>query len=365
MKLALAGGGTGGHIYPGIALTEELMRQEKDSEVLFLTSVRSNFGLPDGVAGCRWVRIGASPAPEKFRRWPQALRKNLSGYRKSRSALKRFEPEILLGLGGYASVPPLLAALRSGIPFFLHEQNTVPGRVNLFFARWARRVALGFPLAGDFFPTSKTVLTGNPITVRVRKGGIGPREKNQPPGQNCFTLLVMGGSRGASYINQLFRAGSGHLKKSGNPLRIIHITGKEDEKEIRKAYQKVGITARVLSFLDDMGRAYRQADLAVVRGGAITLTELAYWRLPSLIIPYPTAKGRHQLLNARYFEKNGAALVFEQNKFDASDLMRTILDLSNDEMRLKIMSEKCRDLFIPGAGRAILKLLREEIEKNN
>lgn len=366
MKLALAGGGTGGHISPGIALLEFLTQKEKESEVMFLTSSRSRQIVKDDIPNCRWVQISAATlSPRKFWRWPEALVKNLVGYRQSYLALKKFKPEAIFGLGGYVSAPPIVAAVRQGIAVVLCEQNTVVGRANAFLSRWAAQVALGFPLVNNIFPQGRTVLTGNPLRKDIRQSA--------PPGtlsdwgleDGRFTILVMGGSRGARFINRLLIESIPFFREKKNQIQIIHLSGEEDKDKVSQAYSGAGLRAKVFSSWDKMGWVYSQADLLVARGGAATLTEAAFWGLPSIIIPYLWATDEHQLANARYFEKSGAALVFEQNLVSPSELVEAVLNLKESRKNLEDMSEKAKNLFIPNAEESILNLIREAIKERD
>jgi UDP-N-acetylglucosamine--N-acetylmuramyl-(pentapeptide) pyrophosphoryl-undecaprenol N-acetylglucosamine transferase len=305
------------------------------------------------------VRIPASSLSFRPWSWPRAAGRNLAGYRSSLSWLRRFRPDVLLGLGGYVAGPPLLAALQLRIPFLLQEQNTVPGRTNRFFSRWAERIALGFPPVRDLFPPGRVVLTGNPVAARARTSAPPAVALEWGLKPETFTILVMGGSRGARFLNQLFIRNRSVLKKGGRELQIIHLAGMDDEDEVRKAYREEGMSAVVFPFLENIGWAYSLADLLVGRGGAATLTEAAFWGLPALIVPYPFATARHQYFNGRYFEEKGAALVFPQVLLRGAEFMNMILALQKDVPRRRAMAEKARSLFIPNAEEKLVALLRE------
>ena len=360
MKLALAGGGTGGHLSPGLGLLETLAEKRAGSRALFLSSIHSG-NFPEGGEDQRWIRIPARRL--HLKKWwllPAALAGNLSAYRRSRAVLTEFRPDVLLGLGGYVSVPPVLAASRLGIPVVLHEQNRIMGKANRYLERWARFSALGFPLEKG--ASGRRVLTGIPLCRRVKDAT--PPEIADPgwPGGG-FTLLIMGGSRGAVFINRLLRGSAPALKKGGKSLRIIHLSGRTDAEMLRAAYRQAGITALVFPYLNEMGWAYSYADLLIARAGAATLAETAYWGLPSLLIPYPWAADRHQLANARYFEGKGAALVLEQpvgdDYGDRKEFAKIVNYFTDHRGVLKDMSARARSLFIPEGGERLLELLEK------
>lgn len=363
MRFALAGGGTGGHLSPGFGLLEELAASRPGSEALFLAALHSG-KLPRGEESQRWVGIPARRVNlKKCWRLPGALAGNISAYRQSHTALADFRPAVLLGLGGYVSVPPVLAAFRLGIPVVLHEQNRIMGRANRYLERWTEATALTFPLEGR--AAGNRVMTGIPLCRRVKEES-SPRNLPGPDWPDGgFTLLVMGGSRGARFINLLLRRAGPALKIARADLRIIHLSGAEDVETLRSAYRAAGISARVFPYLKEMGWAYRRADLLIARAGAATLTEAAYWGLPSLLIPYPWAADHHQLANARYFEAKGAALVLEQTVTIPEELTRIVKYFTGHRGELKNMSDRARTLFIPGGGEKLLELLEKVAAERN
>ncbi len=362
MRLALAGGGTGGHLSPGFGLLETLAARRPGSEALVLAALHSG-RLPAGGEGRNWVGIPARRFnPKEWWKLPSVLAGNLSAYRRSRAALAEFRPAALLGLGGYVSVPPVLAAFRLGIPVVLHEQNRIMGRANRLLERWARVTALTFPLEGR--ASGRRVLTGMPLCRRVKEES--PPPPLPAPGwpSGGFTLLVMGGSRGARFINQLLRRSGPALKGGRSDLRIIHLSGDEDAGMLRVFYREEGISARVFPYLKEMGWAYRHSDLLIARAGAATLAEAAFWGLPSLLIPYPWAADQHQLANARYFEGKGAALVLEQPVTKPKELIKIVNYFADHRDELKNMSARALSLFIPEGGERVLELLEKAAGEN-
>ncbi len=357
MRLALAGGGTGGHLAAGVALVESLRDVGGEGSPVFFTVPRSARLLERTLPDCRRVVVpAASISLRKCWRLPGAIFRNWRGYRRSRREMEREKAELLIGLGGYASVPPVLAAFRLGVPVVLFEQNTVLGRANRLLLKRSSRLALAFPLRKG---VEGAVLTGSPLRRLARdpsppEGGEGWVEKSEK-----FTILAIGGSSGARFINRLLKESIELLEKEGGALRLIHLAGREDEEEVRRAYRAGGIDGVVMGFCEQMGRVYRRADLVVGRAGGGTLGELAFWGLPSILIPYPWATDRHQLSNALYFESAGAAVVRREKEASPEWLVKTILTLMRDRERLGEMADRAKGLAVPNPEKKLIALLKE------
>ena len=363
MKLAFAGGGTGGHLAPGAAILEELRIQGDNTPALFLTAGRSSGGMGGVFLRSRGVSI--STAVISPRRWwtiPRAIFRNFRGYRRSLRELKLDRPELVVGLGGYVSVPSVLAARRLNIPVVLHEQNRVLGRANRFLSRSAILVIGSFPFRSLAGGEKIRDGIGFPIRQSARESA--------PPGtatgwglkSDRFTILILGGSRGARPVNLLIEKLLPLLKGREDSLQFIHCSGADDVVRMEEAYQVAGVDAAVFLGLDSIGWGYSLADLVVGRAGGATLSEIAYWGLPSIMIPYPWAMDDHQLENARYFESAGAALVYEQADLSETRLRDSIFHLLDDQDELKRMSSASRGLYVPGAAGRMIELFKEVIE---
>jgi UDP-N-acetylglucosamine--N-acetylmuramyl-(pentapeptide) pyrophosphoryl-undecaprenol N-acetylglucosamine transferase len=349
--MLLAGGGTGGHLFPAVALAQRLLETDTTAQVLFVgtengieSTVLPELGLPletiqiTGIAGRGWL--------ESLRIAPALLK----SVRQSLALLKRFQPDVVVGVGGYASGPALLAARLANIPFLIHEQNAEFGLTNRFLSRWAQRVCLSFAPSSDRpLPKERTVVTGNP----VRRGmtAVGPI----PEGER--TLLVFGGSRGAQAINDALMAALPTLKQRCPELRIIHQTGSTDYERIAAAYTAFGLsTADLYPFLQDMTSAYAQAHLVLCRAGATTLAELTAVGRPAILIPYPYAAADHQTANARILADQGAALLLPQGDLSSETLTTLVGNLLSDRPTLLRMAQIARSLGQPSA---VDKLLAE------
>lgn len=366
MKLAFAGGGTGGHLAPAIALIEELRERGSDSGAIFLTAGPPVEYLSRVVPGSRVFAIPAA-AISPWRPWSALSRLllNRQGYLRSIEILKSDPPDLLIGLGGYVSLSPVLAAWWLKIPVVVHEQNRVLGRANRFLARRSVGVISSFPLRSGRHNPARVVQLGFPIRRAARE----PAPKGTAaawglkPGR--FTVLVLGGSRGARAINRLLEEVAGCLSGSaqGSEIQIIHCAGPEDSERLTQAYRERGLTAAVFPGLQKIGWAYSLAQLAVSRAGGATLGELAAWGLPAILIPYPFATDDHQLANARYFARAGGAVVYPEPEITSSLLAEEIFRLRLDPGHLREMAAAARRLGTPEAGRRIVDYLSELRDK--
>jgi UDP-N-acetylglucosamine--N-acetylmuramyl-(pentapeptide) pyrophosphoryl-undecaprenol N-acetylglucosamine transferase len=272
--------------------------------------------------------------------------------RQSMSILDQFRPDVVLGVGGYASGPALLAARFKGLPTVIHEQNAWPGLTNRLLARWAERVFLSFGEADRAFNRGRTMLTGNPL----RRG----MEDCPPLGQGKQTLLVFGGSRGARAINQAMVEALPLLDEFRDRLDIVHQTGADDLETVRKGYRDAGWQgAEVVPFINEMAAAYARAHLVVCRAGATTLAELTVCGRPAILIPYPHAAADHQTANAQALTRKGAGLMLAQSDLTGERLALLVGNLLKDRERLVFMSNVALSLARRGAADLILHECRK------
>jgi len=349
----IAGGGTGGHLFPGIAVAEELVA--RGHTVRFVGTARGieakvcpRDGWPLDLIDVAGLKGGGVMGLVKgLLRVPRALFR-------SRKILRREKPDLVIGVGGYASGPMVLAAALSGIPTAILEQNSVPGITNRMLGRVVRRVFGSFSAAQRFFPPKKYVLVGNPVRKRVRAGlssvGTTPTERG---------LLIVGGSQGARKVNELVAGAMERLQSQGNAPRILHQTGEADLAAITKRYADAHIPGQARAFIDDMASAYRGARLAVTRAGASTLAELTALGVPAILIPLPSAADDHQTVNARELAEAGAAVLAAQADTTPESLAALIAGLLADEPRLEQMAARARSLAKPDAHRIIVDALED------
>jgi len=275
----------------------------------------------------------------------------------SAGVLRSFHPDLVLGVGGYASGPVVLAAWAMGYKTALQEQNVFPGLSNRILGRFVGRAFISFPESARHFPASKTVLTGNPVRRRIQPGTpMDVFESRQP-----FTLLIFGGSQGAHKLNQVMIAALPLLKEFKGKIGIIHQTGERDYAEVAEAYRREGMEAEVQAFIYDMDRVYRLADLVLCRAGATTLFELMAMGKPAILVPYPHAANDHQTLNARSLVEAGAALMVRDGELSPEIVTRLLRELTGDRSRLQKMSERALALAKPQAAREIVKLCYEVV----
>jgi UDP-N-acetylglucosamine--N-acetylmuramyl-(pentapeptide) pyrophosphoryl-undecaprenol N-acetylglucosamine transferase len=353
MRMIVAGGGTGGHLFPGLAVAE--CAAAAGAEALFvggaagiearvIPQTRFAFRALDvhGVRG-----RGARGLVQLAWQLPVAL---VKAWRIVGNA----GADLVLGVGGYASVPVVLAAWLRGLPSVLLEQNAHPGMANRLLARFARRVCTAFPDTRGFFPPRKVVVTGNPVRQFAAAS---------PATGGGFTLLVFGGSQGAHRLNAALHDAAPRLRAAVPALRIIHQTGRDDCEWIGQRYAACGIPAEVRPFIDDMGAAYGQADLVVCRAGATTLAELTAIGKPAVLVPYPFAADDHQRANASVLEAAGAARMILDRDLTGDRVTETVVALARDREQLEAMGGAARRLGKPDAAARVVAVCWAVVEE--
>jgi UDP-N-acetylglucosamine--N-acetylmuramyl-(pentapeptide) pyrophosphoryl-undecaprenol N-acetylglucosamine transferase len=351
MRIIIAGGGTGGHLFPGISIAEAFMMREDRNKILFVGSRR---GIEEGLIpkmGYDLRTISVSGLRGK-----QLARKLISlwtipfGIGASLRINKEFRPDLVIGVGGYASGPVVLAAYLLGIKRAIQEQNAIPGSTNRILGRLSDAVFISFEESRSYFPQEKTILTGNPVRREFLQGF----EENRNGGK--FNLLIFGGSQGAHRINEKMVEALDWLEEARNTLRIIHQTGKDDLEFVSRNYERRGFHASVKAFIDDMATCYRDAHLVICRSGATTVSELTACRRASVLIPYPHAIRNHQTLNAKALVKAGAARMISNSDLTGKLLADTILHLYRHGDEVSAMEEQAGNLAQPNAADLIVDL---------
>ena len=359
MKMLIAGGGTGGHLFPGIALAQEVTTRHPDNGVLFVGTARGieatavpkagfELALID-VAGLK--RMGALGLLKGLLRIPRALWQ-------SRQILRRYQPDVVMGVGGYASGPVVLMAYLMRLPTAVQEQNARAGFTNKLLGRLVQAVFVAFKEVQGQFPRATTRLLGNPIRRELMDNFL--RAKQTHP---RFQVLVFGGSQGAHAINQCVLAALPHLADLKDQLAITHQTGQRDAESVRQAYAQSGFQAEVLEFIGDMSKAYASADLVICRAGATTLAELTVCKKPSVLIPFPFAADNHQELNARSLAEAGAAEMILERDLTPEKLAEVVRALHGDRGRLCRMEKAAGLLGRPEAAKEIVDVCVELVER--
>ncbi|HVZ71779.1 MAG TPA: undecaprenyldiphospho-muramoylpentapeptide beta-N-acetylglucosaminyltransferase [Polyangia bacterium] len=361
LRVLIAGGGTGGHLYPGIALAEALT-SSGGGEVLFVgtakgleTKLVPEAGFPlelMDVTGLK--RTGLMALVRGLARLPGA-------FFQARAILRRFRPDLVVGVGGYASGPLVFAAALSGYPTAIQEQNSKPGFTNRVLGRVVRRVFVAFEEAKRSFSARKTRLFGNPVRRRflekVARAGATPPAPTK-------SILVLGGSQGSHAVNELLSTTIQVLKARDVLPPVVHQTGPAEEVRMNLYYEALGLSDKVTvrAFIDDMPAALADAALVVARAGALTLAELAIMGRPAILVPLPTATDDHQTRNALEFAHAGAAVVVPQYETAATQLADIIVALFNEPGRLENMGEAMRSLAKPAATEEIVAELRSLVK---
>lgn len=357
-RAVIACGGTGGHLFPGLAVAETL--KERGHEILLIVSEKNIDSLalkahPD----FRYEKLPSIGMPSMLSpAFIRFLRRSWESLGYCRGIYRKFRPSVVLGMGGFTSTAPLLAGRFQKLPTLIHESNAIPGRANKFAARFTSKILLGFAACQPHFPGRDCAVTGTP--VRRNLGAALDRAEalasfRLDPARR--TLLVMGGSQGASGINQtLFKCAS-LLREQ--PIQIIHFTGERDDRLAAANYQRDEIPHYVAPFHHKMEDAYAAADLIISRAGASSLSEISHYGLPSILIPYPYATDDHQTFNAKVFSDAGAAELQPEPKIapDAFALLVTNL-LTNDRRREQMAAAARAILPRDAAGN-----VADEVEK--
>lgn len=349
-KLLIAGGGTGGHLFSGLAVAEEWIRRG---------GLVSFVGAQSGLEKDLLPRYGHIPQllpvmPFKGKGLGLKLKMLVTlprSFAICRKILKKIGPDIVLGIGGYASGPTVLMARLMGIPTAVVDQNSVPGMTNRLLGRWVRKVFISFENAAGYFNSQKVVLTGNPIpTARIPTDLARIKPANWTP----QVLLVCGGSQGARAVNQLVVQAVAKIAQKFSQLRVIHQTGSTDWQWVSQEIKKTKIDSLVAPFFDDMEKYYASADLVVARSGAGTVTELALWGRPSILIPFPSAADDHQTKNALELVKAGGAVMFKQSDLNSDQLAEEIMGLMGDPEKLRQMAQAARQVARPDAAKKVV-----------
>lgn len=356
MKIIIACGGTGGHLFPGVAVAQEL--KSRGYEVKLLISQKK----VDARASEKYKNLDFDTVPAVAK--PRTLSLQMIPFMwkmwktigQCKRMHKEFGTDAVIGMGGFTSLAPVLAGHKLGAKAYVHDSNALPGKANRLTSRWCDKVFVGFEAARKYFPNNEVVLTGTPVRDEIRnlpsrveaaqKLGLDP---------DLQTVLVMGGSQGARHVNDLIVGAS----KAMPAVQFLQITGNGDYERVK---EELGETKnhKLLAFCDDMAAAYAVSDLAVMRSGASSLTELSYLGRASILIPYPTAADDHQTLNAEVFEKVGAALLRKESDIDAGSLVADLTAILEDAERLESMAAAAEGISVKDAAERICKAVENK-----
>ena len=356
LRLLVAAGGTGGHLYPALAVARELEQRDSEAEVIFVGTRRGLEGkvVPQAGYPLEILRVDPLRGGSLLRKLKGFLQIGPAMIESSR-LLRRVRPHVVMGVGGYVSGPLLAVAAVSGVPTLILEPNAEPGLTNRWLSSWVDAAALAWEETGRFFRGNGFV-SGNPVREEIA------RVEFRPPSESMH-LLLFGGSQGSLALNRAMVEALTHLRSHRDRLRITHQTGEAGLEWVRTAYREEGWTARVEVYLDAMAKEYADCDLVVSRAGATTCAELAAAGRGAILVPLPLA-GDHQRANADAMARAGAAQVVPQEELTGENLARTIIDLLEDRTGRQRMAEAARELARPEAAGMIVDRLVELANKN-
>ncbi len=359
MRIVIAGGGTGGHIFPGIAIAEELKRRNTSVEIVFIGSPR---GLDRQILPSYGFRLEAIEVePIRKRSGRNRINAILKAWRATlvaRRLLKRIAPAGVIGTGGYSSGPVVMAARLLGIKTAILEQNALPGLTNRILARFVDRIYTGFEETARYMPSHKIVFTGNPVRRDILDARKEPFKTN-----GRFSLLVFGGSQGAKVVNTAFLDSLEYITDILPYIQIIHQTGREGYSEVKQAYERKGLKVELYPFIENMADVYRRADLIICRAGAMSVAELTVLGIPSILIPYPFSADRHQEYNARALVERGGAVMLRQEELTGNSLAERIKRFFEKREELERMKKNLASMARPGATALIVDDYLKLIEK--
>ena len=354
MKVIIAGGGTGGHVFPAISIAEEILRRNGGNEVLFVGTGQGieKKILPEMGYRAEFINSRGIVGKSFFQK-VGAMISILGAMLSSLRILRDFRPDAVIGVGGYASGPTLLCASMISIPTAICEQNSVPGLANRILSRFVGKIFITFEESREHLPAEKIVLTGNPIRRDLARGAAEKKTRRNAT-RNVF---VLGGSQGARKLNEIVPRSLAKLAARVE-VDVTHQTGEAHIENVRETYRQLGIPAEVFGFTDDISRIYGKTDLVVCRAGSGTLSEVTAFGIPSILIPLASSTHDHQLKNARILESSAAAAVIEEKELSVESLC-AVIEKTLEQSTLGRMAENSKKLARPDAAREIVN----EIER--
>ncbi len=359
MRIAIACGGTGGHLFPGLAVAEELQRRGHETMLLVSSKQIDALALA-GATNHQSRTLSAAGWPGIFT--PKIFRfflKLIESWRECRQIFKEFQPSVVLGMGGFTSAIPLIFAQKNHLQTLIHESNAFPGRVTRLVAPHVNKTLLGFASCANYLRKAKCVTTGTPVRRDLKrfdrieaaeKVGLDPHRK---------ILFIMGGSQGAHGLNEVILKMLPLLESAEREQwQFVHLAGQADANLVEINYRRQRLTAVVKAFTNEMQLFYSMADLIITRSGAASLTEISHYSLPSILVPFPAAADDHQTFNARIFEEAKASYLFQESKLSPEKLHEVLKDLLNHPDQMQAMAIAAHTL----SGEEAAKRVAEEIE---
>jgi UDP-N-acetylglucosamine--N-acetylmuramyl-(pentapeptide) pyrophosphoryl-undecaprenol N-acetylglucosamine transferase len=363
MRIVVSGGGTGGHIYPALALIREIQKQSADTEFLYIGTLNGleSTIVPREKIPFKSIYITGFQRKLSFENIKTVYR-FLKGVRDSKKILKEFRPDIVIGTGGYVCGPVVYAAAKLNIPTIIHEQNSVPGLTNKFLSRYVNKIAVCFDEAKEYFPADKIVFTGNPRASEViGQDGIRGRlsaglSATKP------VVLIFGGSRGARPINEAVVKSLSELGEK--PYQVLYITGDVHFEAVKNEVELVGNPKNVVikPFIHNMPEVLAGVDLVVSRAGATTLAEITSLGIPSILVPSPYVTNNHQEKNAKSLSNHGAATLLLEKELNSKSLVQHIDRILLNRKTLDAMKIKAKELGVPDSANKLYELMKQLIK---
>ncbi|HEY2420518.1 MAG TPA: undecaprenyldiphospho-muramoylpentapeptide beta-N-acetylglucosaminyltransferase [Neobacillus sp.] len=365
MKVVISGGGTGGHIYPALALIREIQKETEEAQFLYIgtkNGLESDL-VPRENIPFKSIHITGFKRKLSFENVKTIFR-FLKGVGDSKKILKEFKPDVVIGTGGYVCGPVVYAAAKLNIPTIIHEQNSVPGLTNKFLSRYVKKIAVCFDDAKEYFPKDKVVFTGNPRASEVvgRDGIKGLLSAGLST--NMPTVLIFGGSRGARPINEAVIKSLSEL--SEKPYQVLYVTGEVHFEDVKKEVELVGNPKNVVikPFIHNMPEVLSGVDLVVSRAGATTLAEITSLGIPSILIPSPYVTNNHQEKNAKSLSEHGAAVLLLEKDLNNNSLVQQIDRILKNKDHLKEMKMKAKKMGVPDSASRLYKLMGQLVREN-
>jgi UDP-N-acetylglucosamine--N-acetylmuramyl-(pentapeptide) pyrophosphoryl-undecaprenol N-acetylglucosamine transferase len=364
MKIVVSGGGTGGHIYPALALIREIQKENKDAEFLYIGTINGLESklVPRENIAFKSIHITGFKRKLSFENVKTIIR-FLKGVTDSKRILKEFKPDIVIGTGGYVCGPVVYAAAKLRIPTIIHEQNSVPGLTNKFLSRYVNKIAICFEEAKNYFPGDKVVFTGNPRASEViGKDGIKGR-LSAGLSTTMPAVLIFGGSRGARPINEAVVKALSELAEK--PYQVLYITGDVHYEAVKKEAELIGSPRNVViqPFIHNMPEVLAGIDLVVSRAGATTLAEITSLGIPSVLVPSPYVTNNHQEKNARSLSNHGAAELLLEKDLNSNSLVNSIDQILLNNEIVKEMKVKAKKIGVPDSAERLYSLMRQLVKE--
>jgi UDP-N-acetylglucosamine--N-acetylmuramyl-(pentapeptide) pyrophosphoryl-undecaprenol N-acetylglucosamine transferase len=357
VRVVITGGGTGGHLFPGIAIAEELKKRDRKTDIVFMGTEKGieSKVIPKEGYSIKYIKtrgvLGKSPIEKAVGFWENAM-----AICASRNILRDLRPDVVVGTGGYVSIGPVIAARTLGIPSVVCEQNLVPGMANRLLGKVADAVAVTYHESLNFFPKGKTRITGNPVREGILRGDREQAIEVFSLKPDRITVFVCGGSSGARKINSSVMGALELMLELRDRIQFLHQTGEADYETVRKMYRDMGYQAMALPFIHQMSEAYAVADVIISRAGATTLSEITALGKPSILVPYPHAAG-HQDYNARKLFEIGGCRMVRDHELEGRVLAEHLRELCTSEELRAEMRTQCRALGRPDAAQRLVDVV--------